>query len=94
MPKGGFETNATFDGMGFGLYAVAQPVDVYGDVLGSSEAVKAFVPAEGTAGCDGMSCGTGVNYTSAATASCAVETTWGRFQRPSRVHRFRGGFWE
>lgn len=90
VPKSGFETSATFAGEGFALFAVAQALDAWGGVLGESEAVRAFVPAGSLGGCDGMSCGTSLNYTSAPTTTCDVPIRG--VGRQGRVWRYSGGY--
>ncbi|MCJ1391747.1 hypothetical protein MMC18_004612 [Xylographa bjoerkii] len=70
--KGGFETNATVEAGEFNLYTIAEARGAFGELLGSSIAVETFVPATSIAGCTTASCGTTLNYTTAATLSCTV----------------------
>ena len=70
VQKSGFETMAVFGEEGFAKWTIVEALDVDEGVLGRSIPVRTFVPGKDVHGCGGLSCGTGVNYTTADSVSC------------------------
>ena len=68
--KEGFETKFVLKDEAFAAWTVVEALDRRERVLGRSKAVKTFVPGVGVSGCGDEGCGTGVNYTTAASVSC------------------------
>jgi hypothetical protein len=71
--KTGFETNATFSS-GFIQYSYVEALGSHAQVLSQSAIVKTFVPASSISGCTATSCGTALNYTTAAQTTCTTST--------------------
>ena len=72
VAKQGFETNATVAAGAFNLYTIAEARNARGQTLGSTGAIKTFVPAASIANCTSTSCGPTLNYTTAATVNCTA----------------------
>jgi hypothetical protein len=71
VPKGGFETMASFPGSLFNMYTYAEAVDAYGNGLARTNVEKTFVPASIVQGCSTNSCGY-IDYETTPQANCTV----------------------
>ncbi|MCJ1403059.1 hypothetical protein MMC11_006282 [Xylographa trunciseda] len=87
--KSGFETSATVASGEFSLFTIAEARGAFGELLGSSSAVQTFVPAASVTGCTTTSCGTTLNYTTAATLSCPVTASTRKSHRKAPGYGYR-----
>ncbi|MCJ1415924.1 hypothetical protein MMC32_002259 [Xylographa parallela] len=86
--KKGFETYTTVAAGEFNLFTIAEARGVFGELLGASSVVRTFVPAASIANCTATSCGTTLNYTTAATLTCPVAPTMRKRHNNPSTHGY------